>query len=110
MVRAALLLLLLADISPKGPDPALPVEKLGNRFESKGGEKDGGMSVSVWTNLTLRRDERWHHSAQEEWFVRVRAGLYVLAVHEPKEGGWVTCPAERIVWRDRAWRRITVRK
>src|SRR5262245_56125883 len=113
MVRAAILLAylaLLGDITPKGLDPSLAVEKLGNRFQSKGAEEDAGMKVSVWTNQTLERDERWHYSDQEEWFVRVRPGLYVLATHEPKEGGWITCPTERIVWRDRAWRRITVKR
>lgn len=114
MVRTAILLAvlaLLADITPRGIDPVLPVEKLGNKFQSKQqAEVENGLKVSVWINLTLDREERWHFTEKDEWFIRARPGIFVLTTHEPKEGGWITCPTERIVWRDRAWRRITVKQ
>jgi hypothetical protein len=101
---------IFSDITPNGVDPVLPVEKLGNAFESKGPEEDNGLKVSVWVNLRLERVERWHRTEKDEWFIRVRPGIFVLTVHEPKEGGWITCPKERIVWRHKAWRRIIVKR
>jgi hypothetical protein len=106
-LRLLLLVALIADVSPKGLDPVIPVEKLGSHFQSKGSEEDRGLKVSVWWNATLERDERWHCTAKGEWFLRARTGIFVLAAHEPG-GGWVTCPAERLVWRDKAWTRITI--
>lgn len=106
-LRALLLLLLVADVTPRDGEPVIPVEKLGSHFQSKGSEEDRGLKVSVWWNATLERDERWHCTDKGEWFLRVRPGIFVLAEHEP-EGGWTTRPAERLVWRDKKWKRITV--
>lgn len=95
------------DVTPKYTnDPVLAVEKLGNSFQSKGPEEDRGLKVSVWWNNTLERDERWHCTEAGEWFLRARPGIFVLT--GTSESGWVTKPLERIVYRDRKWRRITL--
>lgn len=111
MALRALLLVAAAfpfcpDVTPKGLDPVLPVEKLGNSFQSKGPEEDRGLKVGVWWNLTLERDERWHCTDAHEWFLRVRPGIFVLTGTDPEAGGWVTRPTERLVWREGKWRRI----
>ena len=96
-----------ADVTPKGVfDPVIPVEKLGGSFQSKGPEEDRGLKVGVWWNNTLERDERWHCTEKGEWFLRARPGIFVLT--GTGEGGWMTKPSERIVWRDKKWQRITV--
>jgi len=112
-IRALLLALagaLFADATPRGADdPVLPVEKLGRHFQSKGHEEDRGLKVSVWRNETLDRDERWHCNDDGEWFYQARPGIFVLT--DPKgEGGWTTLPLERLVWRYKAWRRISLEK
>jgi hypothetical protein len=111
MALRALVLLIGAwpfcpDVMPRGLDPVIPVEKLGSSFQSKGPEEDRGLKVGVWWNNTLERDERWHCTEKGEWFLRVRPGIFVLT--GTGEGGWLTRPTERLVWRDKAWRRITV--
>jgi hypothetical protein len=97
------------DITPKGTfNPFIAVEKLGGSFQSKGPEEDRGLKVGVWWNNTLERDERWHCTEAGEWFLRARPGIFVLT--GTAEGGWVTRPQERIVYRDKKWQRITVPK
>jgi hypothetical protein len=112
-IRALLLALagtLFADATPQRiDDPVLPVEKLGRHFQSKGAEEDRGIRVSIWRNETLDRDERWHCNDNGEWFYRARPGIFVLTGNEP-EGGWTTRPLERLVWRYKAWRRISLEK
>ena len=98
------------DVTPKGLDPQIPVEKLGSSFQSKGPEEDRGLKVGVWWNNTLERDERWHCTDTHEWFLRVRPGIFVLTGTDAEAGGWVTKPTERLVWRERKWQRITVKR
>src|SRR5262245_34518367 len=111
MVSRAIILalcsLFVADVTPKGD---LNVERLGNSFEAIGEDADRGLKVGVWRNVTLKREEKWHLTSEGEWFLRVRSDLYVLATHEPKEGGWLTNPLERLVWKeaDSRWRRVTI--
>ena len=111
MALRALFLLLaawifpLADVTPKG---SVVAERLGNSFELRGDGDDRGLNIALWRNLTLNRDEWWHLTEAGEWFLRVHHGVYVLATHEPKEGGWLTHPGERLVWRDKKWQRITL--
>jgi hypothetical protein len=94
--------LLFADVMPRGE---LAIEALGNSFEPIGDEVDRGLKVGVWRNVKLKREERWHLSEPGEWFLRVRSGLYILATHDPKAGGWFTNPLERLEWDGKAWRR-----
>ncbi|HKS17502.1 MAG TPA: hypothetical protein VJU16_09340 [Planctomycetota bacterium] len=97
----------IPDVMPKGvSDPVIAVEKLGGGFQSKGTEDDRGLKVSVWWNLALEREERWHCTEAGEWFLRARPGIFVLA--GTGEGGWHTNPLERIVHRDGKWKRITL--
>jgi hypothetical protein len=106
-LRALLLAALVADVFPKDADPFIPVEKLGNRYQAKGNEEDRGLKVTVWWNRTLERDERWHATGKGEWFLRARPGIFVQALHD-HETGWVTLPAERLVWRHKSWKRISL--
>jgi hypothetical protein len=112
MALRALLLLaagfpFVPDITPRATsDPVLAAEKLGNSFQSKGPEEDRGLKVSVWWNLTLEREERWHCTENGEWFFRARPNIFVLT--ETEKGGWVTRPLERIVNREGKWRRISL--
>ena len=101
----ALACLLFADVMPQGE---LAVEALGNNFEPIGEEADRGLKVGVWKNVTLKREERWHLAAQGEWFLRVRTGIYILATHDPKAGGWFTNPLERMLWKDDKWNRVSL--
>ena len=99
--------LVAAEVMPRGD---LAAEALGNSFEPIGDEVDRGLKVGIWRNLTLKREERWHLDGDGQWFLRVRAHLYILATHEAKDGGWFTEPLERLEWKekDKAWRRISL--
>ena len=110
MVKGLAFLLLLAafDITPKGGEPTIAPEQLGSNFSPKGDETDRGLAVQVWRNNTLNRDERWHYTEKGEWFLRARDGVYVLAEMDTEKGVWKTRPSERLVWRNKTWRRITV--
>jgi hypothetical protein len=105
----ALLLVLAAfDVTPKGGEPEIAPERLGSNFSPKGDEADRGLAVSVWRNNTLNREERWHYTEKGEWFLRARDGVFVLAEIDSDKGEWKTRPSERLVWRRKAWSRITV--
>jgi len=110
MVKGLALLLVIAafDVTPRGGEPKIPAEELGANFSPKGDETDRGLALQVWRNNTLNRDERWHYTEQGEWFLRARDGVLVLAEMDSEKGVWKTRPSERLVWRCKAWRRITV--
>jgi len=95
-----------ADVSPKRARP-IPVETLGNAFARLGDAEDGGLTVSLWHNQTLDRDETWHQAENGEWFLKVRDGLYLLT--ECIEGGYRTAPKTQLVRRDGVWTRVTLR-
>lgn len=110
MAKGLALLLALAafDITPRGGEPPIVPEELGSSFSPKGDETDRELALQVWRNNTLNRDERWHYTEKGEWFLRAREGTYVLAEIDIDKGVWKTRPSERLVWRGKAWRRITV--
>ncbi len=95
-----------ADVSPKRAKP-LPVETLGNAFVRLGDGVDAGLTVSLWRNSTLERDETWHQAEGGDWFLKSRDGLYLLT--ECVDGGYRTVPKTHLVLRDGTWTRITTR-
>ncbi len=105
-MRLAILLALVLDTSGRRSHPVLATETLGAAFTSLGAGNDAGLAISTWRNNTLERDERWHLTADNEWFVQARDGIYVLGVQDPE--GWRTDPSVRIVRRAGAWTRVNL--
>lgn len=106
MVRIAILGLLLFDTSGKRDLPIRP-ENLGRQWTAGAPGEDAGLRVQAYFNHQVNRDEAWHQTAEGEWFIRIRPGLYVNA-RAGADGNWTTRPSERLVLRGGRWTRLRV--
>jgi hypothetical protein len=108
MTRTLLWLVLVADSSGIGPRwvSDFPSEHLGNSYSYVGTAQDLGLEVEIWRNELLDRQEHWYKRSGDEFFLRVKDGLYVLGLHTG--GEWKTVPSVRLVHRDGSWKKLTL--
>ena len=100
-MQAFLLLILLADTSPKGPKTIQP-EDLGSQWTQLAKVEVMGLKARVWKNLTKNREEVWYQHPTGEWFIQVRKDTFVLAIRQAS-GVWRTNPKTRVVRHKGSW-------